>query len=342
MTIVRPILRRFAPLALSSVVVGVVFLWVLPSIADYGEVWRQVQAMSWVDLALLVVADGINLATYGPTWMAALPGITYRQGTELSMASTAVANLAPLGGAGSFGVTWAMLREWRFERGRVTQAILLTGVWNQFTNFGYPVVGLALLSLRGGANTTLETAARVGGVGLMVALAGFYLVLRSDQLAHRVGGILERVGNRVRRALHRPPTTGLGATLAAFRTESLGALRQRWATLSVAIVVGTLSVFVVLLASVRAVGIDGAQVTLTEVFAAWAITRLLTAIPLTPGGLGILELGLTGALTGFGGDQPKVVAAVLVYRFLTYVPPIVLGAVAAFTWRHHHAGPVEA
>ena len=46
-----------------------------------------------------------------------------------------------------------------------------------------------------------------------------------------------------------------------------------------------------------------------------------------------MELGLTGALVGFGGSNAAVVAAVLVFRFLTVVPTLVLGLVAAATWR---------
>ena len=57
--------------------------------------------------------------------------------------------------------------------------------------------------------------------------------------------------------------------------------------------------------------------------------RLLTAIPITPGGLGIVELGLTGTLVGFGGARDEVVAAVLLYRALTFLPPLPLGLLAA-------------
>ena len=38
-------------------------------------------------------------------------------------------------------------------------------------------------------------------------------------------------------------------------------------------------------------------------------------------------------LVGFGGNHAGVVAAVLVYRFLTIVPTLVFGAVAAATWQ---------
>ena len=52
-------------------------------------------------------------------------------------------------------------------------------------------------------------------------------------------------------------------------------------------------------------------------------------------GLGVVELGLTGALIGFGGHDAEVVAAVLLYRAITYLPPIVLGALFGLTWRRH-------
>ena len=47
----------------------------------------------------------------------------------------------------------------------------------------------------------------------------------------------------------------------------------------------------------------------------------------------MVELGLTGALVSFGGQQVEVVSAVLVYRVLTYVPPIVIGGACLLIWR---------
>ena len=62
-----------------------------------------------------------------------------------------------------------------------------------------------------------------------------------------------------------------------------------------------------------------------EAFAAWSLARILGSIPITPGGIGVVELSLTATLIGFGGNNAGVVAAVLVYRFLTMVPTLVLG-----------------
>jgi uncharacterized protein (TIRG00374 family) len=86
-------------------------------------------------------------------------------------------------------------------------------------------------------------------------------------------------------------------------------------------------------------GVDSDQVTLTEAFAAWTFVRLLGSIPITPGGLGVVELGLTGALVGFGGPNDAVVAAVLLYRVLTIVPTLVLGLAAAVIWQRLRRRP---
>ena len=53
---------------------------------------------------------------------------------------------------------------------------------------------------------------------------------------------------------------------------------------------------------------------------------------MTPGGVGVVELALIGALVAAGGNKPEVVAAVLVYRALTYVLPIPIGAACYVAW----------
>ena len=94
-----------------------------------------------------------------------------------------------------------------------------------------------------------------------------------------------------------------------------------------------------LLACLRALGVGAGEVSVIEAFAGWSLARVLGSIPITPGGLGLVELGLTTVLVGFGGNHAGVVAAVLVYRFLTIVPTLVLGGVAAATWRRRRRAP---
>ena len=97
-----------------------------------------------------------------------------------------------------------------------------------------------------------------------------------------------------------------------------------------------LALWLVLLACLRGTGLSQAQVPWQTSLAAFAFVRLLTALPVTPGGLGITELGLIGTLAA-GADHratAQVTAAVLLYRAVTYLPPIPLGALACLVWRH--------
>jgi uncharacterized protein (TIRG00374 family) len=167
----------------------------------------------------------------------------------------------------------------------------------------------------------------------VVAVSGLALGLSSPQLARRAGGVAVRVANRALRLVRRRPVSWTADSLVSFREAAVGVLRRRWPQLTLASIAGQLSVFVILLVSLRAVGVPASGVGVVEAFAAWALVRLLGAFPITPGGLGIVEVGLTGALVAFGGQNAEVVAAVLVYRVLSTVPTLLLGLVAFATWR---------
>jgi uncharacterized membrane protein YbhN (UPF0104 family) len=45
--------------------------------------------------------------------------------------------------------------------------------------------------------------------------------------------------------------------------------------------------------------------------------------------VGFVELGLTGVLLAFGASNAEAVAATVIYRFLTVVPTVLVGLVAA-------------
>ena len=62
------------------------------------------------------------------------------------------------------------------------------------------------------------------------------------------------------------------------------------------------------------------------------VTLLGSFIP-TPGGVGVIEAGLSGALVASGVAPTSALAAVLVYRLITYVMPILFGAVLYLFWR---------
>jgi len=308
---------------------------VLPKVADYRSVWAVVNDLSWSQVGLLAGATVLNLATYAPPWQAALPGIRFRQAFVLTQASTASTYVLPGGAAVGMGVSFGMLRGWGFTGRPVTLALALTGIWNQFAALAFPIVALALLTLSKEQNPLLQTVAFIGVAILIVSASGFAVGLTSDRLAKWVGNTAARIVTKLLGLIRRGPVKWNGASFVSFRHEAVGLLKRRWHVLTLAVLAGQLTVFLVFLVSLRVLDVSAGEVTAIEAFAAWSLARLLGSIPITPGGLGIVEVGLTTALVGFGGKNAEVVAAVLVYRFLTMVPTLVLGLLAAATWRRH-------
>ena len=74
-----PTWRKVLGIAVSVAVVVAVFGFVLPSIADYGEVIDTIKAMTWLEVTSLLLAALWNLASYQPPLMASLPGLTFKQ-----------------------------------------------------------------------------------------------------------------------------------------------------------------------------------------------------------------------------------------------------------------------
>lgn len=330
--------KRMLGAAGSIAVVVLVFVFVLPRIADYREVLDVVRGLGWEDWLVLAGAVVLNLATFPPPWMAALPGLGFREAMAMTQASTALSIVSPAGAAVGMAASYSMLRSWRFGAAAVGLAVAIAGIWNQLANLAFPIVALALLTSVHQDHPGLRTAAFVGLAVLAVAVAGFAVALSGSRRAHWVGNSAARLVNAVKRLFGRGPVAWGGEDLASFRLRALDLLRRRWHVITIATLAGHLTVFVVLVTCLRAVGVDADDVSWIEAFAAWALVRVLGALPLTPGGLGIVELGLSGALVAFGASNADAVAATLLYRALTVLPTLALGGIAAATWRSHHPG----
>jgi uncharacterized protein (TIRG00374 family) len=325
--------KRYAFAGIGLAIVVVTFVVVLPKIANYRDVWDVVKTLTWQWVVVLIGATALNLVTFAPPWMVTLPGLHFRQAFAMTQASTALSIVAPGGAAIGMAGSWGMLRAWGFRTGAVTRAITLTGVWNQLVNLVFPVVALFLLKVNGGDTALLGTAAFVGVAVLGVVIVLLVLVLYSDGLAHEVGEVVSRFVSWAKAKIHRGPVAWGGESFARFRSEAVDLLARRWHVLTLATFAGSLTVFLLLVLSLRAVGVSASEVSVVEAFAAWSLVRIIAAIPITPGGFGIVELGLTTALVAFGGNNAGVVAAVLIYRFLTVVPTLVLGGISALTWK---------
>ena len=318
---------------LGAVLVVATFAYFLPKIADYRDVWEVVKALSWQWIAALLAATAVNILTFAPPWLVLLPGLRLWPALMMTQATTALSIVVPAGAAVGIASAYGVLRRLGFAPSAVARSVTLVSVWNQLANLAYPILAVFLLAMTGEETAVLATAAFVGAAIMGVVVVALVLILYSNRMAEDIGDVAARAASWARARFRRDPVAWSGRSFERFRIDAVEILRRRWHVLTLATLAGSLTVFLVLLVSLRALQVPSAEVSAVEAFAAWSLARILGSIPITPAGIGIVELSLTATLIGFGGNNTGVVAAVLVYRFLTMVPTLVLGAGAAAAWR---------
>jgi uncharacterized protein (TIRG00374 family) len=331
-------LRKAIQIVISLVLVVFIFWYVLRQFADLSEIWDAMRTLTPIEIAGLVVVSAWNLVTYWILNMIATPGLTFSQSMVMTESTTAVSNAVPAGGAVGIGLTYSMLGSWGFSKSRSTLSMVVSGIWNNFAKLGMPIVALAILAAQGEPGGGRLVAAVAGLAGLVGAIVVFALILRSEEYARRFGLAAGRLMSALRRLVHKDPVEGWDLALTKFRGRVIGLVRQRWVALTVATIVGHLSLFAVLLITLRDMGVSDDEVGWAQVLATFAFARLLTAIPLTPGGVGIIELALISGITRAGdGEDAAIVASVLIFRLLTYVVPIIFGAITYVYWRRNRS-----
>ncbi len=280
-----------------------IFWWAIPKFADYRDVWAAIKTLTPIETWSLVAATAFNLLTYWWANQAALPGLGIGKAAVLTQTTTSVANTLPAGGAIAIGLTYSILDSWGFTGTSVALYVGVTGIWNIFTKLALPMLALVFLALSGHLTTTYILAAIFGVVVLGVAVGLFALVFRSEAFAIRIGNRMGRVVSWVRRLLHKPPVTTWGDGAARFRRDTIVLVGHRWLRLSLMTVLSQVALFFVLLLSLRSLGVSEQEVSTAEAFAVYAFSRLLSAVPITPGGVGLIDLGYIGGLTAFDSAE---------------------------------------
>ena len=326
--------REFLRTAISVAIIAAVFGFAVPRFASYGSVLSSLSAMTWPEALLVGAAAAASMVSVWIMICSVLPSIRLREAAVVNLGSNAVANTLPAGGALAMGVSWAMLSSWGVSTADYVLYTLVSGIWNVFARLGLPVLAVLILVTASRPGAGLIAAAGAGLVLIIAAAAGLGLLLRSESFALRAGRALQRTAAVACRLARRPLPPDVAGWLPGFRDRAGALIAARGWRITAATVASNLTLWLVLLACLRGIGLSQAQVPWQTSLAAFAFVRLLTVLPVTPGGLGITELGLIATLAAGHRDGAQVTAAVLLYRAVTYLPPIPLGAIACLTWRY--------
>jgi len=311
---------------ITLIVLVLVFGIVLPQFGDYDQAWAAIQAMSALALGILVLMTIFNVIAYVWPYQAALPKLKYKPAFLIRQTSFMISNVIPMGGAFGIAVQYAMLSFYGIGPGEATAGIGIVSAWNTFVTLSLPIfaaVGLVLIGQAKGA------AFAVAAVGLVVIVAVVWLVaaiLRSPDTARKVGQWGDRIVTWAYGLVKKTPDFSVVDEVLKFRDSTVDVVSQGWLRITGTSYLQQFMQFLILWAAIFAIqGGSNAPVTFLEAFAAFAFGRLTTFIPLPPGGLGTTDAAITAILVGFGAASNDALAAVMVWRALTYFPQVIIG-----------------
>jgi uncharacterized protein (TIRG00374 family) len=295
-----------------------------------GTTWTEVAA-AFVDVPPVVVsALGLvwiaGLACNSVALAASLPGLTVRRALLLSLSGSAVANVLPLGGAAGVGLNYAMTRRWGFSAASFGAYTVTTNVFDVAAKLVLAATAGVVLVLDG-STTALHLGSSTASLLLLPPL--LLAAVLHPRSAARIGRGLDRASRLVGDLVRRPVRTRLARQLPELAVRTRTVVRRRWGRLTVG-TAGYAALLALLFAGcLHTMGVD---LTLPLLVAGLAADRVLTLLPITPGGVGVVEGGTALVLTALGAAPEPVVSGVLLYRAFTYFAEIPVGGVSAMVW----------
>lgn len=328
-TMPRPTVRSVVRLLLSLGAAVALLGWVLPRVTDttWSEIIAVLRTVPGTAIAACVVLAMVFLASYAFTLRASLPGLTIPKALVVNTAGTAVSKFLPGGGAVGLAATFVLCRSWGFSLGAVTTSAIVTGVWNTLARVALPVIAIGLLATtHSDLPGMLRQAAWGAAASGLVILAVFIGVIVSARVADAVGSAADRIGGW----FHRGRRTGRAqVAMRETRAQILDRVREAWHWLTLGMIgffAAQLAIFLI------ALEVTGIELDFTAAFAAFAIGRFLTAVGITPGGIGITETGTAAALVALGADPGLSAAAVVLMSIFTNLIELPFGVLAWVLW----------
>jgi uncharacterized protein (TIRG00374 family) len=195
-----------------------------------------------------------------------------------------------------------------------------------------PILALPALVLGRHIPDGLLEGAAVGLALFGALLAVSTVLLASDRAVHALGRVVRDLARRLRR----PVEDDLPDRLVEQRDDVRRLLGRQWLEALAGGVGRWLFDFLTLLAALQAVD---ARPRLSLALLAYCVAQLLAQIPVTPGGLGVVEAGLTGTLALAGVPAGPAAVATLAYRLASYWLQLPAGLVAYVLHRRRYGVP---
>lgn len=294
---------------------------------DWQQVAHAFTKFSWWQIAILIVLVAIRQVFNALPLATFVPGLGVMRSLDNDLAANVIGTITPP--PGDMVIRVAMFNSWN-----INPIDGMAGVTMNMLNFYAvrllcPVIGLAVFVGAGieAHRTVWALLCALGAVALLLILA---MVLRAEDWADRLG---RSAAASARRFKATADPDKWSAAVTDFRARMATGFVQRSAK-SVASLIAMVAVdAVVLLLALRFVGISSSSVGGLLVIGTFFMAYPLTTMPLF--GFGILDAVLVSTYVESAGEawEPEIIAAVAVWRALTILGPLLVGAVTVFLWR---------
>lgn len=303
-----------------------------PSLIRVFGQWRKLEDINPVWFLVMALLEAGSFACVWYLFHVAIRDAGWFAIATAQLASNAVSRVVPGGAAAGGAVQYKMLATSGADPAAAASALTAVSLISTATVFALPL--LSLPAIIGGTPVPngLAQAAWIGAGAFLVMFAVGVVALRTDRPVRFTGALIERFLAFVRRS--GPPAGTLPDRLVVERDRIKVSLGRRWVR-AVAAAVGNWGLdYLALLAALTAVG---AHPDPSLVLLAFTAAAVLSMIPITPGGLGFVEAGLTATLALAGVSAGDAAVATLAYRLVSYWLPLPAGAVAywLFARRYH-------
>lgn len=317
-------------------IAGVALYLVAPSVIAVLHSWPRLATLNPIWLGVALVSQGAHFGCTFALQRVALRTKEWFPVVTAQLAGNAISLIVPGGAAAGAAVQFRMLAASGMDAADAAGGLTAFSLLGIAGLLALPVLVLPVVLFGAPVSSGLYTAAIIGAVAFVLFTGFGALVMATDAPIRLMGWVAQKVRNRIRR--QRKPISELSRRLLEQRDLVVAVLGKQWwqATLLSA---GRLGFdFFCLLAAVLAVGSDPS---LDLVLLAYAVAGVIGLIPITPGGLGIVEASLSGLLILAGLNTGEAVLATLTYRLASYWIPLASGPVAytLFKRRYRQAKP---
>lgn len=316
-------LNRKTILTLSLTVIILIFgiNWFI-NYADWQSTQNLVTSLERQYLALLALIALLNILMYPLPFKITTKNLSYRRAFVIRQSSFAIANTLPAGGTLGVAIIYVFMRAYRISAIASFATISISGVFNVMMTLSMPLLSLVLLAISGQRSERLLIPAIVAGVLLVALISSFVGILRSEAFGQKVENLFARIMKFFKSERR--------ISFTKFRISTYEILKAKWGQ-----VLATNFAIQILMFSTLPVVLLGfnQDIGFFEILVAFAFARLVTLVPVTPGGIGATDGLMLALLVGFGATLPAATAGILIWRTVYYIPQVILGLVSVIFWQ---------